>query len=128
MIKKAVNVPVMCGGLNVEVVSRLSRRKTDIVAVGRGLIADPELPLKLLRGDWDIRPCIRGNQGCISRTIIGKGLSCEVNPGIGKDAIMTVTPTRDPKRVMVIGGGGRNGHWLAAERGHKVSLIERWKS
>jgi 2,4-dienoyl-CoA reductase-like NADH-dependent reductase (Old Yellow Enzyme family)/NADPH-dependent 2,4-dienoyl-CoA reductase/sulfur reductase-like enzyme len=130
MIKKAVNVPILCaGGLNVEVGERAIREgKTDIVAIGRGLIADPELPLKLKEGRLeDIRPCIRGNQGCISRTIIGKGLSCEVNPGIGKDAIMTVTPAKDPKRVMVIGGGvaGMEAARLAAERGHKVSLIER---
>src|SRR4030042_374748 len=107
MIKKAVNVPILCaGGLNVEVGEGAIREgKTDIVAIGRGLIADPELPLKLKEGRLeDIRPCIRGNQGCISRTIIGQGLSCEVNPGIGKDAIMNVTPARDPKRVMVIGG------------------------
>jgi 2,4-dienoyl-CoA reductase-like NADH-dependent reductase (Old Yellow Enzyme family)/NADPH-dependent 2,4-dienoyl-CoA reductase/sulfur reductase-like enzyme len=130
MIKKAVSVPILCaGGLNVEVGERAIREgKTDIVAIGRGLIADPELPLKLNEGRLeDIRPCIRGNQGCISRTIIGQGLSCEVNPGIGKDATMTVTPAKDPKRVMVIGGGvaGMEAARLAAERGHKVSLIER---
>ena len=64
MIKKAVNVPVMCaGGLNVEVAEQAIREgKTDLVLIGRGLIADPELPLKLKEGRLeDIRPCIRGN-------------------------------------------------------------------
>jgi len=130
MIKKAVNVPILCaGGLNVEVGEKALREgKTDIVAIGRGLIADPELPLKLKQGRVeDIRPCIRGNQGCISRTIIGQGLSCEVNPGIAKDATMTVTRVNEPKKVLVIGGGiaGMEAARLAAERGHKVSLIEK---
>ncbi len=131
LVKKAVKrVPVLCAGaLNVELGERAIREgKTDIVSIGRGLIADPELPLKLLEGRVeDIRPCIRGNQGCISRTIIGQGLSCEVNPGIAKDATMTVTPVKVPKRVMVIGGGmaGMEAARLAAERRHKVSLIEK---
>lgn len=130
LIKKAVNVPVLCAGsLNVEAGEQAIREgKTDIVAMGRGLIADPELPLKLMEGRVeDIRPCIRGNQGCISRTIIGQGLSCEVNPGIGKDDTRTVTPAKARKKVLVVGGGmsGMEAARLAAERGHEVSLIER---
>jgi 2,4-dienoyl-CoA reductase-like NADH-dependent reductase (Old Yellow Enzyme family)/thioredoxin reductase len=128
-VKKAVKkVPVLCAGALDVVLGEMAIRdgKTDIVSIGRGLIADPELPLKLMEGRIeDIRPCIRGNQ-CIGRTIIGQGLSCEVNPGIAKDATMTVTRVKEPKRVMVIGGGvaGMEAARLAAERGHKVSLIE----
>jgi 2,4-dienoyl-CoA reductase-like NADH-dependent reductase (Old Yellow Enzyme family)/thioredoxin reductase len=131
MVKKAVKkVPVLCaGGLNVELGEQAIREgKTDIVSIGRGLIADPELPLKLTEGRVeDIRPCIRGNHGCMSRTIMGLGLSCEVNPGIAKDSTMTVTPAQVPKKVLVIGGGvaGMEAARLAAERGHKVVLVER---
>jgi len=116
------------GALTVELGEQAIREwKTDIVTIGRGLIADPELPLKLMEGRaQDIRPCIRGNI-CIGRTIIGQGLSCEVNPGIAKDATLSVTRVKEPKRVMVIGGGvaGMEAARLAAERGHKVSLIEK---
>ena len=130
MIKKAVSVPVMCaGGLNVEIAEQAVRDgKADLVLMGRGLIADPELPLKLRGGRLeDIRPCIRGNQGCMSRTIMTRALSCEVNPSIAKDATMTVTPAQVRKKVLVIGGGvgGMEAARLAAERGHKVTLIER---
>ena len=130
MIKKAVSVPVMCaGGLNVEIAEQAIRDgKADLVLIGRGLIADPELPLKLMKGRVeDIRPCIRGNMGCMSRTIMGRALSCEVNPSIAKDATMTVTPTQVSKKVLVIGGGvgGMEAARLAAERGHKVTLMER---
>jgi 2,4-dienoyl-CoA reductase-like NADH-dependent reductase (Old Yellow Enzyme family)/thioredoxin reductase len=130
MIKKAVNVPVICaGGLNVEIGEQAVRdEKTDLVAMGRGLIADPELPRKLMEGRLeDIRPCIRGNVGCIGRTFNSRTLSCEVNPGIGRDATMKVTPARVAKKVLVVGGGvgGMEAARLAAERGHKVTLIER---
>ena len=130
MVKKAVNVPVMCtGGLNVEIGEQAIREdKTDLVVIGRGHIADPELSLKLSEGRVeDIRPCIRGNQGCIARTIFCRPLSCEVNPGIGKDATMTITPSQVPKKVLVIGGGvsGMESARLAAVRGHRVTLVER---
>ncbi|HUU81679.1 MAG TPA: FAD-dependent oxidoreductase, partial [Acidobacteriota bacterium] len=130
MIKKAVNVPVICaGGLDVEIAEQaIVKKKTDLVAIGRGLIADPELPQKLMEGRVeDIRPCIRGNQGCMSRTIAGVALSCEVNPGIGKDANMSVTPAQNSQKILVVGGGvaGMEAARLAAERGHRVTLVEK---
>jgi len=130
MIKKAINVPIICaGGLNVEIAEQaIVEEKTDLVAMGRGLIADPELPQKLMEGRVeDIRPCIRGNQGCMSRTVAGLALSCEVNPGIGKDATMSITTAQNPQKVLVVGGGvaGMEAARLAAERGHRVTLVEK---
>lgn len=129
MIKQAVKVPVMCAGsLNVEIGEQAIRDgKTDLVIIGRGLIADPELPLKLMEGRAeDIRPCIRGNHGCISRAFNCLPISCEVNPGISKNTI-AITPTKTAKKVLVIGGGvgGMEAARLSAERGHKVTLIEK---
>lgn len=130
MIKKAVNIPVMCAGsLNVELGEQAVREgKTDLVVIGRGLIADPELPLKVARGCLeDIRPCIRGNQGCISRTITCKTISCEVNPSIGKDVDWVPVVSGPTKKVLVAGGGvaGMEAARLAAAQGHSVSLMER---
>jgi 2,4-dienoyl-CoA reductase-like NADH-dependent reductase (Old Yellow Enzyme family)/thioredoxin reductase len=130
MIKKAVNIPVMCAGsLNVELGEQAVREgKADLVVIGRGLIADPELLLKVDRGCLeDIRPCIRGNQGCISRTIMGKTISCEVNPSIGKDIDWIPPVSGSTKKVLVVGGGvaGMEAARLAAARGHNVSLMER---
>jgi NADPH-dependent 2,4-dienoyl-CoA reductase/sulfur reductase-like enzyme len=127
-IKKAVSVPVMCAGsLDVELSERAIREgKMDLASIGRGLIADPELPLKLKeRRLEDIRPCIRGDE-CVGRALMGYALSCEVNPGIGRED-MVITPAQVPKKVMVIGGGvgGMEAARLAAERGHRVTLIEK---
>jgi 2,4-dienoyl-CoA reductase-like NADH-dependent reductase (Old Yellow Enzyme family)/thioredoxin reductase len=129
MVKAAVGCPVLCaGGINFEIGEQaLMDGKTDVLAMGRGLIADPELANKLMDGrPEDIRPCIRGNEGCISRTIPGKSISCEVNPGIGKERLR-VTPAAEPKKVLVIGGGaaGLEAARLAGERGHRVTLIEK---
>jgi 2,4-dienoyl-CoA reductase-like NADH-dependent reductase (Old Yellow Enzyme family)/thioredoxin reductase len=128
MVREAVECPVLCaGGLNVELGEKaIIDGKTDIVAMGRGLIADPELPKKLMEDrPEDIRPCIRGNEGCISRTIPGKSISCEVNPGIAKERLR-VTSAVEPKEVLVLGGGaaGMEAARLAGERGHHVTLIE----
>jgi 2,4-dienoyl-CoA reductase-like NADH-dependent reductase (Old Yellow Enzyme family)/thioredoxin reductase len=130
MIKKAVKMPVMCAGsIDIDLGEQAIREgKTDLVLMGRGLIADPELPLKLMEGRLDdIRPCIRGNQGCISRTINCKSISCEVNPGIGKYEGRAAPSLRDPKKVLIVGGGvgGMEAARLASVQGHKVLLIER---
>jgi len=127
MIKKAVNVPVMCaGGLDIELSEQAVRDgQTDLLAIGRGLFADPELAVKLMEGrEEDIRPCIRCNV-CMVRLFVGS-LSCTVNPGLDSSE-MAVSAAPAPKKVLVIGGGvgGMETARLAAERGHKVTLVEK---
>ncbi|MBI5444309.1 MAG: FAD-dependent oxidoreductase [Deltaproteobacteria bacterium] len=127
-IKGAVKkTTVMCaGGLDVEHGERALREgKTDLVLIGRGLIADPDLPKKLARGEpEEIRPCIRGNY-CLSRPFLPLPVTCEVNPGIAKPPLPG--PTAEPKRVWVVGGGvaGMEAARMAAQRGHRVTLFER---
>jgi 2,4-dienoyl-CoA reductase-like NADH-dependent reductase (Old Yellow Enzyme family)/thioredoxin reductase len=132
MVKKAVKVPIICaGGFNVELSERTIREgKADMVAIARGLIADPELPRKLKEGRIeDIRPCIRGGIGCASHARFNKTLACEINPSIGSESkeIMANSAARTPLKVMVVGGGpgGMEAARLAAHRGHKVTLFEK---
>jgi len=128
VIKKALNVPVVCaGGLDIELGEQALREgQTDLVAIGRGLLADPELAVKLMEGrEEDIRPCIRCN-GCLKSLLSIGSLSCTVNPSFGRsDMVVSKAPV--PEKVLVIGGGagGMEAARLAAERGHKVTLMEK---
>lgn len=123
-------VPIIAvGSLDVELGEKaLQEGKADLVAFGRGLIADPELPNKLAADKVeDIRPCILGNEGCLSNLAKGRPLRCEVNPAAGREATFRMTPATAKKKVMVIGGGiaGMEAARTAAIRGHDVTLVEK---
>ncbi|MDP6179230.1 MAG: FAD-dependent oxidoreductase, partial [Desulfatiglandales bacterium] len=129
-IKKVFDVPVMAvGRINDPVVAEaiIAEGKADLICMGRGLLADPEMPIKAEQGRLDdIRTCIACNT-CME-SIFRKGqVECLVNPALGREKEMEITPADHPKKVMVIGGGpgGLNVAWVAAKRGHEVHLFER---
>lgn len=129
-IKKAIRVPVMVvGRINHPSVAEeiLKTGKADMVCMGRGLLADPDLPKKALEGRLDdIRTCIACNT-CIE-SIFRKGrVECLVNPSLGREEEMALRPAERPRKVMVVGGGpgGMNFAWVAAQRGHDVHLFEK---
>lgn len=103
--------------------------KADIVNVARGLIADPDLPLKARTGnDQDINKCLRCSY-CFS-SIMGTGqYRCAINPEIGREHEYTTEPLKvtHPKNVLVLGGGiaGMQAALTAAKRGHTVTLAEK---
>jgi 2-enoate reductase len=74
----------------------------------------------------DIRPCIRGNEGCISRFHTGCVLKCEVNPACGREKEYKISKIKSPKKILIVGGGisGLEAARVAAEIGHDVTLIE----
>ncbi|MFC1916668.1 FAD-dependent oxidoreductase [Chloroflexota bacterium] len=128
--KKAVNIPVIAVGRlgDPEVAERVLREgKADFIALGRPLLADPEWPNKVREGRLDdIRPCIECNDGCFGRRIVGKYLSCAVNPASGMERDLALQPAESQKSVLVIGGGpgGMEAAMVAALRGHHVTLWE----
>jgi len=132
-VKKATSVPVIAvGRINdprmVEEI--LKEGQADLVAMGRASLADPELPKKAADGNYeDIRWCIACNQGCIDRLLDLEetGISCLVNPSVGKEKEMALTPASRSKKVLVVGGGpgGMEVARVAALRGHEVSLYEK---
>ncbi len=129
-IKKALDVPVMTvGRINDPVTANkiIESGKADLVCIGRGLMADPEMPKKAQEGRLDeIRTCIACNT-CM-QSIFRKGrLECLVNPTLGREKEMEIKPAEIPKKVMVVGGGpgGLNTAWVAAKRGHAVHLYEK---
>ncbi|MDD5094408.1 MAG: FAD-dependent oxidoreductase [Dehalococcoidia bacterium] len=130
-VKKVVNIPIIADGKlgSPQVAAKaLQDRKTDFIGLGRPLIADPEWANKVRDGKLDdIKPCIGDNEGCLSRSVEKKYLSCSVNPAAGLEREYTLTPVEKCKHVLVVGGGpgGMEAARVAASRGHKVTLWER---
>lgn len=136
-IKKAVKTPVaVVGGLDEpELMEQvLAEGKADIIAVGRSIIADAQMPGKLRGGRADdVTPCIRCNH-CISESFVpyvkysSRLTRCSVNPVAGREYTeKDVCPALIPKKVLVIGGGpaGMEAAITLADRGHRVILAEK---
>lgn len=90
-IKTAIGgkVPVIVAGrLNDPAVmaETVASGKADLIATGRGLLADPNLPLKLEKGLYgDIVKCTACNLGCTQRIFAGKDIRCVQNPSVGRE-------------------------------------------
>lgn len=139
-IKKAVSIPVsVVGGINDPAMAEqiIAEGKADFVALGRQALADPEFPNKALTGCTDeISPCLRC--GCFSPMPQKEGViepphtfQCAVNPVTSREFRLQIAPpAKSAKKVMVVGGGpgGMYAAITAAERGHKVTLVERTES
>ncbi|MFC3227936.1 FAD-dependent oxidoreductase [Marinibaculum pumilum] len=114
-----------------EVEAMLAAGEADMVGMARAHVADPELVAKHRDGrEGELRPCIGCNQGCAQRLELNIALTCMVNPMAGREAEWP-EPEADraavPKKVLVVGGGpgGAEAAWVAAARGHDVTLWER---
>jgi thioredoxin reductase len=129
-IRKVTNLPMICSQrINDPLIAEdvLARNVADLVAMNRALMADPELPIKAREGRLeDIRRCIACNE-CIGRFQDGLPIACTVNPEMGRETRMVITPAEQSRNVMVVGGGpaGLEAARVAALRGHRVRLFER---
>jgi 2,4-dienoyl-CoA reductase (NADPH2) len=130
-VKKVVQVPVFCacrlGPINGEEYLQLG--KLDFVGMTRRLLADPDLPNKVITGRLeDIRPCT-GCLHCIDVRNKNQLLECMVNPGLNKEReyVFNFKAAEKKKRVMVVGSGpaGMEAALTAAQRGHEVTLFEK---
>ncbi|MFH1243945.1 MAG: FAD-dependent oxidoreductase, partial [Pseudomonadota bacterium] len=134
-IKNVVSVPVITVGKisDMEFAAKIIEEgKADFIAMGRALLADPQLPNKAMEGRVeDIRRCIYCNN-CLNRPAWPEhmqrlGRTCTVNPAVLREKEFTLEPSASPKKIMVVGGGpsGMEAARVLAERGHRVSLYER---
>lgn len=102
--------------------------EADAVIMTRALICDPEMPAKAAAGELDdIRACIGCNQACIGHFHAGYPISCIQHPETGREQLYGVRGRAAQLRhVVVVGGGpaGMKAAAVAAERGHRVTLLE----
>jgi len=130
-VKKAVDVPVIVvGRINNPRLAEdiLDRNQADLVAMGRSLLADPDLPIKAAEGRFeDIAPCIGCGLGCYSELAYGRPLTCLINPAVGREKEMAISATAKSKKVLIAGGGpgGLEAARVAALRGHEVTLFDK---
>lgn len=134
-LKKKIEPPViLTGSINSPFLAEelLANEETDLIGMGRPLLADPTLPRKVAKLDPDeVCPCIRCNQGCLSRVRLGKTIKCAVNPRSGnersKTALVSKRPNRRKKTVLIAGAGpsGITAALRAKEMGFAVRLFEK---
>jgi 2,4-dienoyl-CoA reductase (NADPH2) len=106
----------------------LAQGRCDIVAMARAFIADPRILEKARAGrEADIRHCIACNQGCFDHVMMLKPITCMVNPRVNRERETELEPAAKKLTVLVAGGGpaGMEFAWVAAHRGHQVTLCER---
>ena len=134
-MKKALkNAPIVASGLvgtvaNAETI--LSGGMADMVSLIRPQMADPHLAIKASEDrPEEIRPCIACNQRCLGRRARDYWMSCLVNPAMGNEHQWggePYPPAAGRRGLLIVGAGpaGLEAARVAAERGHRVALMER---
>jgi 2-enoate reductase len=131
-VKRVVKIPVIAvGRLDIPELAEqvVNEGKADIVALGRGLLADPHWSKKVQAGNIEeIRPCFSCWDGCLGRGVgQHKPHSCAVNPASGRERLYVLHRVKKPTRVVVVGGGiaGMEAARVSAVRGCQVTMYEK---
>ena len=130
-IREAVEVPVIASHrINDPFKARelISNGVCDLVAMGRSLITDPDLPDKARHGrEREIVHCIACAQGCFDNLFQLKHVECLCNPRAGHELERNPEKAAEPKKVLVAGGGpaGMMAALTARGRGHEVTLWDK---
>jgi 2,4-dienoyl-CoA reductase-like NADH-dependent reductase (Old Yellow Enzyme family) len=128
-VKKQVAVPVIAvGRLGDPAMAEaaVASGKTDFIALGRTLIADPQWVEKVQRGE-PIRRCLACNT-CINEMRGGARIGCVVNGAAGRETLFAEPRPPHGERIAVIGAGpaGLTYAALVAD-GNTVTVFEKAK-
>jgi 2,4-dienoyl-CoA reductase-like NADH-dependent reductase (Old Yellow Enzyme family) len=131
-VKSAVTVPVITYGRLEpdEADAVLARGDADFIAMGRKLLAEPDLPNKLTAGRADdVRPCIYQYR-CIGNIFVRDKVSCVANAATADGDEATVPAAARRRHVLVVGGGpaGMEVARTLSQSGHRVTLCEASES
>ncbi len=128
--RETLSIPVITSNrINTPQVAEdvLVRGDADMVSMARPFLADPDFVEKAATGRADeINSCIACNQACLDHIFVGKIASCLVNPQACHESEIIMAPTKNKKKIAVIGAGpaGLAFATNAARRGHDVSLYD----
>lgn len=141
-IKKFVDIPVVCAGrMTMDAAAEaVSKGEIDAMGVARQFLTDPEWITKTIEGKkQDIRPCICCHNACFNMCHY-KGVAndqslhdnmgmarCALNPETMQSGKYKIVPTKNPKKVAIIGGGigGMEVARVLKLRGHEPVIFEK---
>ena len=133
-LRKSVNgVPVVALGRitdPAEAEAIVARGDAELVGLGRTLICDPAWTAKAARGRaHDIRYCVSCNSCWDTTSTHHLPIACDNNPRVAlpDEVDWWPAPAKIKKRVVVVGTGvaGMEAAWVAAARGHAVTVFGR---
>jgi len=130
-LRSAVAIPVMVAGRLGDpdrIRTVIGDGMADVVALGRPLLADPDLPLKMRDGrEEEIMGCGSCLQGCLAKVKAGGPVSCLINPELGREGAPALQAAAVGEPLVVVGGGpaGLEAALVAHRAGFQVTLFER---
>jgi 2,4-dienoyl-CoA reductase (NADPH2) len=129
-MKEEVSIPLITSNrINMPETAEkvLAEGHADMISMARPFLADPEWVNKAEQErDDEINTCIACNQACLDHVFKQKVASCLVNPRACHETEFDYSPTKEPKKIGVVGAGpaGLAAATIAAQRGHSVTLFD----